>query len=222
MGGEPSVKDIEVRVIGAAQANAFVAANHYSGRFVRNSQLHLGAFLNGRLHGVMQFGPPFDKSKVIGLVKNTGWSEMLELNRMAFDKYLPKNSESRCLAIAFRLIRKNAPHVKWILSFSDGTQSGDGTIYRATGFLLTGINRNKSIIRLPDGTVAAKMTFTKGKHILGQKGKAAPPPGSDFLDGFQLRYVKLLDSTATIAVPVLPYSAIKEAGAGMYLGKKRP
>lgn len=175
MGGEPGVKEIQVRVLPAAVANAFVAKHHYSGRFVRNSQLHLGAFLNGRLHGVMQFGPPFDKRKVIGLVRDTKWNEMLELNRMAFDSYLPKNSESRCLAIAFRLIRKNAPHVKWILSFSDGTQSGDGTIYRATGFALTGINRNKSIIRLPDGTVAAKMTFTKGKHILGQNGKAAPP-----------------------------------------------
>jgi hypothetical protein len=37
---------------------------------------------------------------------------MLELNRMAFDDYLPKYSESRCIAISIKLIKKNAPHIK--------------------------------------------------------------------------------------------------------------
>jgi hypothetical protein len=67
---------------------------------------------------------------------------MLELNRMAFDDYLPKYSESRCIAISIKLIKKNAPHIKWIFQFFDGTQCGDGTIYRASGFVLTGIKEN--------------------------------------------------------------------------------
>jgi hypothetical protein len=45
-----------------------------------------------------------------------------------------KTQKARCIAIAFKLIKKNAPQIKWILSFSDGTQCGDGTIYRASGF----------------------------------------------------------------------------------------
>jgi hypothetical protein len=45
---------------------------------------------------------------------------------------------------SIKLIKKNAPHIKWILSFSDGNQCGDGTIYRASGFKLIGVNKNTS------------------------------------------------------------------------------
>ena len=136
------VKDIKLKVIPSKIANQFVKKYHYSGKVVPNSKLHFGAFYNNVLHGVMSYGSPLDKRRTIGLVKNTGWNEMLELNRMAFDDVLPKNSESRCIAISIRLIKKNAPHIKWILSFSDGCQCGDGTIYRASVFLLTNIKKN--------------------------------------------------------------------------------
>jgi hypothetical protein len=67
---------------------------------------------------------------------------------MAFSDILPRNSESRAIAISIRLIKKNAPHIKWIVSFADGCQCGDGTIYRASGFELTAIKKNKTIIFL--------------------------------------------------------------------------
>lgn len=136
-------KDIKVKVIPAKIANAFIRKTHYSGTVCVGSQLHFGVFLNDVLHGVMSFGVPIDKRNVIGFVKNTKWNEFLELNRLAFDDYLPKNSESRAISIAFRLMRKNAPHVKWILSYADGTQCGDGAIYRASGFILCGIKKTQ-------------------------------------------------------------------------------
>lgn len=213
-------KDIIVKVIPAKIANEFVKAHHYSGKVVNNSSLHFGAFLDGKLHGVLSYGSPFDKTKVLPLVSGTAWNEMLELNRMAFDNFLPKNSESRCIAVSIKLIKQNAPHIKWILSFSDGTQCGDGTIYRASGFVLTGIKKNSSIIKLPNGEVRAKMTFTKGSNILKQNGKATIPEGSTYLNGFQLRYIYLIDKTCKITVPILPFSKIDEVGAGMYKGKR--
>lgn len=213
-------KEIIVKVIPAKIANEFVKKHHYSGKVVNNSGLHFGCFLDGRLHGVMQYGPPFDKSRVLGMVQPCKWNEMLELNRMAFDDYLPKNSESRCLAISIRLIKQNAPHIKWLLSFSDGTQSGDGTIYRASGFVLTSIKQNSSIIELSNGKRVASMTFTKGKHILAQNGRAGLPEGSKKVDGFQLRYIYLIDKTCKITVPIIPFSKIDEMGVGMYKGQK--
>ena len=94
----------------------------------------------------MSYGCPIDKRKVIGIVKGTKWNEFLELNRMAFSDLLPKYSESRCIAISMKLLKKNAPHIKWVLSFADGTQCGDGTIYRASGFKLIGIKKNTKYI----------------------------------------------------------------------------
>lgn len=207
-------KDIVLKVIPSKTANEFVKRYHYSGKVVQNSTLHLGAFLNGKLGGVMQYGNPIDKRKVLPLVStdnksiNAKWNEMLELNRMAFSPILPRNSESRCISVSIRLIRKHAPQVKWILSFADGTQCGDGTIYRASGFYLTQIGKNSTIVKLPNGQVLASHGTSKVDFT-----------GAQRLPGFQLRYIYLISPDAKLAVPSIPFSKIQEMGASMYKGK---
>jgi hypothetical protein len=234
-----SVKSIEIKRIDSSFANAFVRRVHYSGRVVTNSQLHFGAFLEGACHGVMSFGPSLDKRKMLGLVAGTGWNEFIELNRMAFDPFLPRNSESRCIAIALRLLRKHCPHVKWVVSFADGSQCGDGTIYRAAGFHLTGYS-SCSMWRLPPplaklngGDVAHRMkvqdkSSTLSRYVMAQcKGKNLPMEecarrfGGSIVPGFQFRYIYFLDKAAEkgLKAPILPYSTIDEIGGRMYRGQ---
>jgi hypothetical protein len=209
-------KEIIVKVIPAKIANEFVKKHHYSGKVVPNSILHFGCFLDEQLHGVLSYGSPMDKNKVLSLVENTKWNEMLELNRMAFNDYLPKNSESRCISISIKLIKKNAPHIKWILSFSDGTQCGDGTIYRASGFYLTSVKNNTGQrIDLKTGEVFSQVTFSAHRPNQKEYWKTLKK-----LEGFQMRYIYLIDKTCKITVPILPFSKIDEMGAGMYKGKK--
>lgn len=218
-----SAKDIHVAPIDSKTAIAFVKRNHYSGKVTQNSQLHLGVFLNGILGGVMQFGPSMDKRKTQALVLNTGWNDFLELNRMAFSDLLPRNSESRAIAIAARIIKKRYPNIEWIISFADGCQCGDGTIYRASGFVLTGIKRNSQILELADGSRVAKKSLDDHVGIGGKYGSAiAKEQGAKPLEGFQLRYVLFLNPNARkrLTVPELPFSEITKAGAGMYKGKK--
>lgn len=159
-------QEIEVKVIPSGIANPFVKKHHYSGKVVNNSCLHFGVFLDKELHGVMSFGPSLDKAKIIGLVEGTTWNQFLELNRMAFDDYLPKFSESRAISLAIKLIKKNAPQVKWIISFADGCSCGDGTIYRASNFVLTMIKPNDAIAVLPNGEKIHKWCFilTRPQH----------------------------------------------------------
>ena len=208
-------KEIIVKVIPSKIANDFVKQHHYSGKIVSLSQLHFGCFLDNKLHGVMSYGPPMDKRNVISLVNsgvieiNKRWNEMLELNRMAFDDYLPKNSESRCISISIKLIKKNAPQIKWILSYSDATQCGDGTIYRASGFKLTQINKNSTIYKLATGEIVAKRGDSKYDFS-----------GAKPLTGFQNRYIYLIDKSCKINVPIIPFSEIDKKGAGMYKGQK--
>lgn len=218
-------KEIVVKVISSKIANEFVKLNHYSGKVVPNSTLHFGCFLDKKLHGVMQYGTSINKKGTINLVENTGWNEFIELNRLAFDDYLPKYSESRCISISIRLIKKNAPHIKWIISFADGTQCGDGTIYRASGFKLVGLSKNKGICKLNGKMVHIKKTydlkltssFMKKSDIpkLKEKGYEA-----EIIDGYQFKYVYLIDKSMTISKEVLPFSEIDKQGAGMYKGKK--
>lgn len=211
-------KNIEIKPISASDARAIIKKFHYSGKVVQNSQLHFGAFLNGRCHGAMQFGPSMDKKKMMTLVRGTKWSNFIELNRMAFGPQLPKNSESRALSVAFRLIKRKYPQIKWVVSFSDATQCGCGSIYRASGFRLVGIKQNSSLIRLPDGSVKSRMTLDEEpikKSSWWKKNGATP------LKGYQIKYVKFLDESWVdrLTVPVIPFSKIKELGASMYLGQ---
>jgi len=208
-------KEIIVKVIPSKIANEFVKKHHYSGKVVNMSSLHFGAFLDNKLHGVMSYGSPMDKRNVLKLVEtcnkgyNEKWNEMLELNRMAFDDYLPKYSESRCIAISIKLIKKNAPQIKWILSYSDATQCGDGTIYRASGFKLTQINKNSTIYKLANGDVVAKRGDSKYNF-----------DGARALTGFQNRYILIVDREAKLNVPEIAFEKIDEVGAGMYKGEK--
>ena len=207
-------KEIIVKVIPSKIANEFVKKHHYSGKVVPNSTLHFGCFLDEKLHGVMSYGGSMRKDLIHPLVENTGWNEFIELNRMAFDDYLPKYSESRCIAISIKLIKKNAPQIKWIISFSDGTQSGDGTIYRASGFCLTQIKDN-SQLRINPKTNEV-MQSMQAFHL----GLSKEFCKWNKLEGFQLRYIYLIDKSCKITVPILPFSKIDEMGAGMYKGKK--
>ena len=234
-----SAKDIVIKPIKGSAANELVKRVHYSGKVVNNSTLHLGAFLNDKLEGVMSFGSPLDKRKVLPLVEGTRWNGMLELNRMAFSDVLPRNSESRAMAVAFRLIKKHYPHIEWILSFSDGTQCGDGTIYRASGFVLTQIKENSSLYATPCGTPLARMTWDSAtperRSVIAKKygidkfdaasflSKTAKLNGMESLPGYQLRYIYFLNPAARqrLTVPVLPFSKIDEMGAGMYKGKPK-
>ena len=209
-------KDIEIKVIPSKVANPFVKQHHYSGKVVNNSCLHFGAFLDGKLHGVLSYGPSLDKSKVIGLVDGTGWHEFLELNRMAFDECLPRNSESYCIGRTLKMIKKQAPQIKWVISFADGTQCGDGTIYRASNFILTQIKQNNSLRRNPE-TGEVMQDMTAYHHGILKEYKTWPK-----VAGFQLRYIYFIDKSyrKRLTVPEIPFSEIDKAGAGMYKGEK--
>ena len=241
-----TAKDILLQPIPAKDANELVKRVHYSGKVVQNSQLHIGVFLHGKLEGAMQFGPSLDKRKIQGLVTGTQWHEFIELNRMAFSEALPRNSESRAIAIAMKLLRKHAPQVKWVISFADATQCGDGAIYRASGFFLTGIKKNDQIWEAPTGARFSRTSLTDGRSK-GQQGEAVrisrvtatkannilttgaasmqsfKDAGFVPMPGFQLRYIYFIDPTyrQRLTVSELPYSEIARLGAGMYKGSKR-
>lgn len=153
---------------------------------------------------------------------------------MAFSDILPRNSESRALSIAFRLIKKNYPWVEWVVSFADGCQCGDGTIYRASGFILTGITKNKTILRMPSGETVSDISlchltpsvFSLARRI-GIPANVRPTPseflarGAEYIPGYMLRYVRFLnpDARKRLTVPEIPFSKLDEVGARMYKGQ---
>lgn len=223
-----SAKEIIVKPITSKVASEFVKRHHYSWKVVSNSQLHFGVFIKNVLGGVMQYWPSTDKSKLIWLVEWTQWNEFIELNRMAFSDILPKNSESRALAVSFRLIKKHAPHIKWIISFADGCQCGDGTIYRASGFELTQIKENDRMCRAKDWTIFHWLNLSVSGTIRNRfnpHGKTEKDLYKEwvfeYISGHMLRYIKHLHPDLKRNYSIIPYSEIVKVGAGMYKGVKK-
>ena len=228
-------KDIRVEVISVQDARRIIKSLHYSGKVDPRSSVNLGIFLNGKCGGAIQMGTPIDKRKAIGIVAGTKWDELLDIHRLALADWLPRNSESRAIAYSLKLVKKRYPQLKWVQSYADATQCGDGTIYRASGFHLISIKPNSSMYRMPDGNVVCKLVLepsfspnSKAGGLKARYGKTGSETataflkdiGAKLLDGFQLRYIFFYDDAEkkNLTVPILPYTIIKEMKAGMYKG----
>jgi hypothetical protein len=111
-------------------ARAYLDARHPLGAGAPFS-LALGVFWEGRLEGVMTWGAP--------VVNNAGYryglrpTEMLELRKFLLSDVPPPHSESRCLAVAARLLRRRYPGVRLLLTYCESDEAA--TAYRAAGWL---------------------------------------------------------------------------------------
>ena len=209
------VKELKIVRIERSVANNFVIKHHYSGKICNNSKIHFGVIYNNRLYGVLSYGSPMDKNKVISLIEGTKWDEMLELNRMAFSNALPKNSESYAIGFTLRELKKHNRQLKWVLSFADGVQCGDGTIYRASNFILTQIKKNTSILKnIYTGEIKTKLSLDISNIKTDNFRK---------MDGYMFRYIYIYDKRdlKKLNCEIIPFSKIAELKCGMYLGKKR-
>jgi hypothetical protein len=85
------------------------------------------------------------------------------------------------------------------------------------------------MVKLPDGTITHKMNFAlRCSPTIAKKynpknlsaDKIMKQIGATLLEGFQLRYIYLIDKTCELNVPVIPFNKIDEVGATMYRGNK--
>ncbi len=126
--------DFAVKEIDRGLANRIIQKNHYSRKFYSASYIHLGVFIAGELVGVLQFGYAMNPASQASVVAETEMDEYLELNRMWLDDVAPRNSESRALSYALKIIRAAYPKIKWIQSFADERCRLGGVVYQACNF----------------------------------------------------------------------------------------
>ena len=79
----------------------------------------------------------------LGKPYNLVQGEFLELTRMALNG--KQDSTSKAMAIAIRLIKKNNPTVKLLISYADIGQGHYGTIYQATNWIYSGSSKSSGI-----------------------------------------------------------------------------
>ena len=75
---------------------------------------------------------------------NLKQGEVIELVRMALNG--KQESTTKAMAISLKLIKKNAPNVKLIVSYADSEQGHYGIIYQATNWIYTGFSVDTNLI----------------------------------------------------------------------------
>jgi hypothetical protein len=125
-----SAKQIEMKIINSEWIDQYIADRHYLGSTPPGSRLRLAFFHEGVFVGGMLWGRPAARAYEP--------FQILELTRMYLDDTCPRNSESRCIGLATKLIIKLFPGVHTLLSYSDPVYGHTGTIYRATGWSYSG------------------------------------------------------------------------------------
>lgn len=107
---------------------------HYSRSLPMGKAVHIGVWEDSRFIGALQFrnGANNNMSKPYGL---TQW-ECIELSRVALTTH--KAQVSRILSIAVRLLRKQSPGLRLLVSYADPMQEHHGGIYQGAGWIYTG------------------------------------------------------------------------------------
>ena len=137
-----SVSSICVKLINPDLARGIIAAFHYSKTFPDSTLFSFGAFLNGKLVGVVCYGMGGCKEQYTAIFPNIENGTYLELTRLWVAYEMPKNSESRIIS---QSLKKLPEQYKIILSFADEGQGHCGIIYQATNWFYLGCNNGNSI-----------------------------------------------------------------------------
>ena len=190
-------------------ATDIVIRNHY----LHSKPLINEAFSIGMAHeryiiwGVATFGTPM-WSVSCGLVgekkadlkrPDANWHRVWELNRLWLNDKLPWRSESQFLGWCFRELKKKDSH-RIIVSYADTAEGHEGYLYRALGFIYTGMS-----IAWVDKTIEGQDHRSVSRERL---------KGSDVVRKTRSRkhrYVKFLDpgDKKLLAWPEVPYPKAK-------------
>lgn len=204
--------NVRVEIVPKDYADTIIRAGHYSGSVSWSSNLHFGVYVNESVIGAMQFGPAMNPASGARVVEGSTPDTWLELNRLWLMDDKPKNTTSRAISCALRIVRHRKPAVEWVQSFADERCGKLGGVYQACSFLYCGEHTatfyeldgewfHKSMLSRPS---VDKRGWRSGPKVAWFKQNQDRAVAHTFR---QFRYVKFLRPAARkrLLLPVLPY-----------------
>ena len=156
---------------------------HYSKSVPAGKLVKIGVWENDVFIGVILFGR--GASNAIGKPYGLKQTEICELVRVALTTH--ETPVSRILAIALRMLAKNQPGLRLIVSYADPSENHHGGIYQATNWLYAGDTKPDFAIIDKNGkrwhsrmvsTTGYKTSFgIRKKTIKPSEGKRVTLPG---------------------------------------------
>jgi hypothetical protein len=156
---------LDIRTISYQEAAVAVEQWHYSKNLPQAARARhrFGVWEDGRFVGALVYGnaPTPMMGRKLGLTQN----EFRELVRVALTDH--KTTTTRIVAVANRLLAKEHPEFRLLVSYADTGQGHSGTIYRAGNWLYTGAVKDK-YIRLHGVIVHPRTVFDRyGTQAIG-------------------------------------------------------
>jgi hypothetical protein len=145
--------------------NELIKKYHYLHNQPSGSALMLGVYQDNKINGLIIFGNPVS-SHIRKAVRSTTGKQVLELTRLWLSDNLPKNSESKVISIALRILKRLKPSIKWIVSYADPKAGHSGIIYQATNWVYIGLT-GKTEYYIIDGQ--RKHTKTLNDRVRSRK-----------------------------------------------------
>jgi len=129
-----SKADLKLDWCNYAAAKYAVEHWHYSRRMPAGKNVYVGVWESSAFTGVVIFGKGVC-NHLVGQYELEP-TEGCELTRVALRAH--GNAVSRVVAIAIRLLRRQSPNLRLIVSFADEMQDHYGVIYQAGNWIYTG------------------------------------------------------------------------------------
>jgi hypothetical protein len=200
-----TLQSMMVKPVPFVAAKRLIERYHYLHTFPGGTKLAFGVFVGNCLHGAISLGA--GPANAYNLVYQAQPDDCLVLTRLWLADELPRNSESKVIAIVIGALKRNT-HIKFLVSYSDPSQGHVGTIYQATNWLYTGLSEAMPLYDLGDGISRQSRSLAHGfgthsvKHLVDSGINVTLIPQSS-----KYRYIYFLDPSWRIRLKpdVLPY-----------------
>jgi len=223
---------ISIRKIDKFLAEDLIVKNHYSHKWslcniaygVFYTTEKKSEFFDGYdeiLIGTVVFGGPIGRRAAKSISSMVKLNEVIELVRLFIHDGYGRNIESFVISKSLKLLKKDFPNLKVVISYSDTEQGHNGCIYQASNFLFTGLNSDTnlmdnysvSLTENPYKWLHSRTVFsTYGSHNVEHLKKRIGHTFFRKKEAGKLRYIYILsdkktkrDILKTLKMKVLPY-----------------
>lgn len=145
------MNDYVVTRIPCKVAKEYIIENHYSHGCHNAPSPCYGLFEGIQLIGVLMFATPCSENVRASVFGKEYKDSVTELHRLHILDVTPKNTESWFISRCLKLLKKDKPQIKAVISFADSTVGHNGTIYKATNAYRIGMTGSATFYVDKDG-----------------------------------------------------------------------
>ena len=140
-----------------------ITKKHYSNKWTASTNIYAVYYEDGehnffddkkyKLIGVALYGHPVGFRVVKSISEELNDNDVLELKRLWIEDGYGKNIESYVISQTLKMLKKDSPKTKVVISYADRNENHKGIIYRATNWLYQGFDIGRGdafMYRYPD------------------------------------------------------------------------